>query len=270
MFVRTCEEAFDWIDMRWWRFYLDQIRLVRKILMELVVGTECEFCWSWLKGLTGLLQSPIKGAEKHGLPGVLSGIALGVTGLLAKPAASILEVTGKTAQSIRNRSRLYQMGSQRFRACLPRPLSRELPLRPYSWEEAVGTSRFVLIVSCPSLVELGKPEFRGVSADPEWVIESEIGLESVIHADSDQEVVHIVGSSPDTILRQNQHHPRKGVCTRTVRWSNPTTLPLFQTNLELASKEDAESLLQILLSTIEHGKERGWGYGHLLHQGNIK
>lgn len=26
------------------------------------------------EGLTGLLQSPIKGAEKHGLPGVLSGI----------------------------------------------------------------------------------------------------------------------------------------------------------------------------------------------------
>ena len=178
-----------------------------------------------------------------------AGIALGVTGLLAKPAASILEVTGKTAQSIRNRSRLYQMGSQRFRARLPRPLSRELPLRPYSWEEAVGTSvlveadndlklkdevlvmckalkqagkfviiteRFVLIVSCPSLVELGKPEFRGISADPEWVIESEIGLESVIHADSDQEVVHIVGSSPDTTMRQNQHHPRKGVVTRTV------------------------------------------------------
>ncbi|KAF3943895.1 hypothetical protein CMV_029587, partial [Castanea mollissima] len=222
-----------------------------------------------LEGLTGLLQSPIKGAEKHGLPGVLSGIALGVTGLLAKPAASILEVTGKTAQSIRNRSRLYQMGSQRFRARLPRPLCREFPLRPYSWEEAVGTSVLVeadndlklkdeVLVMCKALKQA------------EWVIESEIGLESVIHADSDQDVVHIVGSSPDTILRQNQHHPRKGVGTRTVRWSNPTTLPLFQTNLELASKEDAESLLQILLSTIEHGKERGWGYGHLLHQGNIK
>lgn len=26
------------------------------------------------QGLTGLLQSPIKGAEKHGLPGVVSGI----------------------------------------------------------------------------------------------------------------------------------------------------------------------------------------------------
>ncbi|KAJ6753416.1 VACUOLAR PROTEIN SORTING-ASSOCIATED PROTEIN VPS13 [Salix purpurea] len=93
-----------------------------------------------LEGLTGLLQSPIKEAEKHGLPGVLSGIAFGVAGLVARPAASILEVTGKTAQSIRNRSRLYQMGPQCYRVRLPRPLSRELPLRPYSLEEAVGTS----------------------------------------------------------------------------------------------------------------------------------
>ncbi|KAE8077724.1 hypothetical protein FH972_016258 [Carpinus fangiana] len=257
-----------------------------------------------LEGLTGLLQSPIKGAEKHGLPGVLSGIALGVTGLLAKPAASILEVTGKTAQSIRNRSRLYQTGPQRFRARLPRPLSKEFPLRPYSWEEAVGTSvlveadngsklkdevlvmckalkqagkfvmiteRFVLIVSCLGLVDLGKPEFQGIAADPKWIIESEIGLESVIHADTDQGVVHIVGSSPDTLLRQNQHHPRKSSGMKTVRWNNPpTTLPLFQTNLELAREEDAENLLQILLSTLELGKERGWGCGHLLHQSNIK
>ena len=89
------------------------------------------------------------------------------------------------------------MESQRFRAHLPRPLSRELPLSLTLGEKAVGTSilveadndlklkdevlamcralkqagkfviiteRFVLIVSCPSLVELGKPEFQGISA----------------------------------------------------------------------------------------------------------
>ena len=65
---------------------------------------------------------------------------MGVTGLVAKPAASILQVTGRTAQSIRNRSKLYQMRQQSFRVRFPRPLSREVPLRPYSWEEAVGKS----------------------------------------------------------------------------------------------------------------------------------
>ncbi|XP_057987743.1 uncharacterized protein LOC110642362 isoform X2 [Hevea brasiliensis] len=256
-----------------------------------------------LEGLTGLLQSPIKEAEKHGLPGVLSGIALGVTGLVARPAASILEVTGKTAQSIRSISKLHQSGSQRYRARLPRPLSREHPLRPYSLEEAVGTSvlmeaddglklkdevfvmckslkqagkfivvteRLMLIVCSPSLVDLEKPEFRGVPIDPEWLVESEIGLDSVIHADTEEGVVHIVGSSSDARLRQNQHQSKKGGGTRTKHWSIPSTrLPLFQTNLELASKKDAEELLLMLLSVIEQGRVRGWGCGHLLHKSNI-
>ncbi|KAL5574177.1 hypothetical protein UlMin_023774 [Ulmus minor] len=254
-----------------------------------------------LEGLTGLLQSPIQGAEKHGLPGVLSGIALGVTGLVAKPAASILQVAGKTAQSIRNRSRLYQMGRQRFRVRLPRPISREVPLRPYSWEEAVGasvlieadeglrlkdevlvtckalkqagkfviiTERLVLIVSCPGLADLGKPEFRGVPPDLEWTVESEISLESVMHADTDQGLVHIVGSSSETFSRQNKQGKR-GVGSRTSRWSSPT-LPLTQTNLELRHREDAENLLQILLSTIERGKDQGWGCRNLLHRSSIK
>ncbi|QHO14274.1 Putative vacuolar protein sorting-associated proteinA [Arachis hypogaea] len=83
------------------------------------------------KGLTGLLQSPVRGAEKHGLPGV----TLGIIGLI-----SILEVTEKTALSIRNRSKPNQLRSQCFRIRLPRPLSHERPLKPYSWEEAVGIS----------------------------------------------------------------------------------------------------------------------------------
>ncbi|KAF7824637.1 putative vacuolar protein sorting-associated protein 13A [Senna tora] len=257
-----------------------------------------------LEGLTGLLQSPIRGAERHGLPGVLSGIALGITGLVAKPAASILEVTGKTALSIRNRSKPNQIRSQRFRVRIPRPLSGELPLRPYSWEEAVGacvlmegddglkykdeklvvckalkedgkfvvlTERFILVVFCPNLVKLGKPEFCGIPAETEWIIESEIGLESVIHADTNQGVVQIVGSRPDTLLRQHQHSPKRGSRTRAVRYNHFSThLPLSQTNLELASEEDAHNFLQILLSSIENGKHKGWGSGHFLHRVNIK
>ena len=224
---------------------------------------------------------------------------------MAKPAASILEVTGKTALSIRNRSKPNELRSQRFRIRLPRPLSRELPLRPYSWEEAVGisvlmeaddglkfkdeklvackalkeagrfvvlTERFVLIVFSPSLVTLGKPEFCGIPADLEWIIEWEIGLESIIHADTAQGVVHIVGSRPDSLLRQNQHSPkRSGGRTRAVRWNHyPTHLPLPQTNLEIASEEDAANLLQLLLSAIEKWKGKAWDSGRILHRANMK
>jgi hypothetical protein len=59
------------------------------------------------------------------------------------------------------------MGPQRFRARLPRPLSKEFPLRPYSWEEAVGTSVLLeadngsklkdeVLVMCKALKQAGK------------------------------------------------------------------------------------------------------------------
>ncbi|KAG4977288.1 hypothetical protein JHK84_036989 [Glycine max] len=259
-----------------------------------------------LEGLTGLLQFPVTGAERHGLPGVLSGVALGITGLVAKPAASILEVTGKTALSIRNRSKPSQLRLQHFRVRLQRPLCREFPLKPYSWEEAVGTSvlveaddglkfkdeklvackalkeagkfvviteRFVLVVFSASLINLGKPEFRGIPVDLEWIIEWEIGLENIIHADCSEGVVHIVGSRPDSLLRQNQHSPKggSGGRTRSVRWNQfATHLPFPQTNLELASEEDAANLLQILLSAIEKEKGKAWDGGRILHRSRMK
>ena len=195
------------------------------------------------------------------------------------------------------------MGPQHLRVRLPRYLSAELPLRPYSWEDAVGTAvllevddglkfkdevlvlckslkdagkfvvlteKLILIIRCSSLVDLGKPEFRGVVTEPEWTVEVEVALESVIHSDVDGEVVHIVGSSSETLVRQSQHHRnRSGV--RMKQWNEPQTpLPLFQTNLELASKEEAEYFLRVLLSAIEQGKEQGWGNVYLLHQINIK
>ncbi|KAK4341300.1 hypothetical protein RND71_039801 [Anisodus tanguticus] len=279
-----------------------------------------------VKGLTGLLKSPIKGAERHGLPGVCSGIkfinaillvtiagklnllgsiALGVTGFVARPAASILDITGKTAQSIRNRSKLHNRGSHRFRVRLPRHLSRELPTRPYCWEEAIGvsvvgeaedhvklkdeilvmcnalrhdgkfvilTERLILIVSCSSIAKYRMPEFQGVPANPEWLLETEIRMDSVIHADNDDDEVHIVGSSSDALLKQNQISDKRSWETRGKRWNNylRTSLPLLQNNLVFISKDEAEDFLQVLLSTINKAKEQGLSSVHLLHQSSLR
>uniref|UniRef100_A0A803L717 Intermembrane lipid transfer protein VPS13-like C-terminal domain-containing protein n=1 Tax=Chenopodium quinoa TaxID=63459 RepID=A0A803L717_CHEQI len=255
------------------------------------------------EGLTGLLQSPIKGAEKHGLPGVLSGFALGVTGLVAKPAASVLEATGRTAQSIRNRSRLYRTGPHHLRVRLPRALSAELPLGCYSWDEAIGTAvllevdgskfrdevlvmckalqvagefvvlteKLILIIECSCLVDLGKAVFQGIVAEPEWKLVAEIALESVIHHKVDGKVMHIVGSSSEALIGKNQHHHHRWTGGRMKLWSkSPNPLPLFQTDLEFASKEEAEYFLEVLSSTIKKGREQGWGKMYLLHQSNLR
>lgn len=223
---------------------------------------------------------------------------MGVTGLVARPAASILEVTGKTAQSIRNRSRIHQMGYRCYRVRLPRPLSAESPLKPYSWDEAVGThiltqtdvklrdetlvvckalkqcgqyvlitARLILVVSCPSLTNFDKPGFEGVPPDPQCEIQSEIGMDSVILADHEGEVVHIVGSGMDSSFRQKRgNNVAKGKV-----WSNShTPLPFLQTNLEFTSPEEANEFLSVLQSMIESGKEQGWGSKYILHQSNIR
>lgn len=230
-----------------------------------------------------------------------SGVALGITGLVARPTASILEVTGKTAQSIRNRSKLHNIRSQRHRLRLPRPLSRELPLRPYSWEEAVGTAvlmevgdslkfkgetlvkckalrqggafvvitgRLVLVLSCPSLVDFRKPGFIGVPIDLVWNIEREIGLENVIHTDCTGAVVRIIGSNSDGVWNWRQNQQKKSSPTRK-RWNDPSAQPLLQTNLELPSEKEAEDLLSVLLSTIETGKSRSWHSRFVLSRSNI-
>ncbi|CAL9110355.1 unnamed protein product [Musa acuminata var. zebrina] len=247
----------------------------------------------FLEGLTGLLQFPIRGAEKHGLPGVVSGIALGTAGLIARPVASILEATGKTAQSIRNRSRPHQ--SCHFRTRLSRPLAKELPLSPYSWDEAIGVSlllqadisrlkeeifvmckpltqagrfitiskRLVLVASCSCLLGLGSPEFVGVPPDPDWVIETEMTLESVVHIDRTEETVNIVGSCAESIYKQ------KKSSSRNRPWNSSTSAPVFHLSVELANKEEAEDTLQVLLSTIEEGKSQRWGM-RILQRNNLK
>lgn len=130
----------------------------------------------------------------------------------------------------------------------------------------VITERFVLVVFSASLINLGKPEFRGIPVDLEWIIEWEIGLENIILADCSEGVVHIVGSRPDSLLRQNQHSPKGGSSgrTRSVRWNQfATHLPFPQTNLELASEEDAANLLQILLSAMEKEKGKSWDINYV-------
>lgn len=230
-----------------------------------------------------------------------SGMALGITGVVARPAASILEVTGKTAQSIRNRSRIHNIRFRRHRLRLPRPLSREQPLRPYSWEEAVGTAvltefgdalkfkgetlvkckalkqegafvvitgRLVLVLSSPSLVDFGKPGFLGVPIDLVWNIEREIGLESVIHTDCSGGVVRIIGSNSDGVWNWRQNQQKKSSPSRK-RWNDASAQPLLQTNLEFTSEEEAEELLSVLLSTIETGKSRSWHSQFVLSRSNI-
>ncbi|KAG0501172.1 hypothetical protein HPP92_001244 [Vanilla planifolia] len=246
----------------------------------------------FLEGLTGFLQSPIRGAEKHGLPGVLSGVAMGTIGLVARPVASLLEGTAKTAQSIRNRSSPHLSSHRRVR--LPRPLARELPLSPYSWEDAIGltmlqqadgakykdeiyvickslkmagkfiviSEQHVLVVYCSCLVGLGLLDFAGVPSNLTWVIEMEMKLESIVLVDRTDASVNIVVSNAEVTCRH------KKVGSRHKSWVPPISAPFIYLSVELPSDLEAEDVLQVLLSAIQIKREKRCGF-QVLHRANL-
>eukprot|EP01018_Ginkgo_biloba_P017830 Gb_28330 [translate_table: standard] len=233
----------------------------------------------FLEGLTGLLQSPIRGAEKHGLPGVVSGMVVGATGLIARIVVSILEVSGRTAQSIRNRSNPRQLNH--FRVRLPRTLIKESPLLPYIWEEAVGTmvlqevesnrlkdevyvtcmalglpgmflvvtERLLLKVKSASLAAIASLEIT-IPVELEWNIELEIALDNIIHVDREGRFLNILAGSPQTYMRRPKD-PRtlKQNCT-------PHFVPFIQETIELLNEHTAQELLCLIWSLIDELNEQ--------------
>ncbi|KAG6546751.1 hypothetical protein Mapa_011940 [Marchantia paleacea] len=187
----------------------------------------------FLEGLTGLLQAPIRGAERHGLPGMLSGAALGVVGVVARPVASILEVAGMTAQSIRNSSRPAQWRASRVR--LPRYISEYSPLLVYSWERAVGQAvlleaeggryktevyftcmplkddgKFVLLTESTLLRVSSKTAENGSASNSaygqKWYMELEAAIDDILHMDQrGSEVSVLLGPPNRPLIRPKQN-----------------------------------------------------------------
>lgn len=219
-----------------------------------------------LEGLTGLLQSPVTGAERHGIPGILSGVAVGAVGLVARPVASILEVAGRTAQSIRSWSQPTQRQERRTRP--PRFLRRFGPLLPYSWEEAIGNAVLAqalgsrlnneVYVTCKPLAESGRYILltetlllkvtstnpattlgHSTRLGPEWTIDSEIALEDILHVERDGTTLNILMGSPRCLSRTKGSSKKKQVHTMG---------PLLHDSVEMAQIFDAEEFA----SAIDH------------------
>lgn len=137
---------------------------------------------------------------------------------MAKPMASILDLAGKTAQSIRNSTRPYSWHAIRVRP--PRHVGADTPLRKYSWEQAVGravlleaeggrlreeaylccvplarcgsfallTGRRLLKVASMTLTLSPNPALLG-GGGREWEVEWEAGLETILRIDREGAVL---------------------------------------------------------------------------------
>ena len=71
-------------------------------------------------GLAGLIEKPFEGASRGGILGFFKGTFQGITGLVVKPIAGILDATSKTAEGIKNTATMNDYKPNEVRSRYPR------------------------------------------------------------------------------------------------------------------------------------------------------
>jgi len=71
-------------------------------------------------GVKGVFTQPMEGASADGAKGFFKGTVKGVTGLVAKPVAGILDAASKTAEGIKNTANMFDQRPSNSRVRFPR------------------------------------------------------------------------------------------------------------------------------------------------------
>ncbi|WRT64162.1 uncharacterized protein IL334_001091 [Kwoniella shivajii] len=97
------------------------------------------FADSVTSAFEGVASKPIEGAEKEGALGFTKGIGKGVVGLFTKPVVGVMDFVSSSTEGIRNTTTVFDQ-SDLDRVRLPRFISADGVLRPFSAREALGQS----------------------------------------------------------------------------------------------------------------------------------
>lgn len=241
-----------------------------------------------LEALSGVLEYPVRGLETGGIPGLLSGAAKGLAGLVAKPTASVLELAGQTTRAIRNSTR--PMGSRAFRVRPPRHVSRDAPLAQYSWQEAVGRAvlleadggrlreegyvacmplqapgRYTLLTGWRLLVVRSATLARAAGehmqwGEPQWRIDWEALLEDILHLDcSGDRITVLQMRTQATLDRASSNHRRGPLRGGSSTGDVGNNSPLRHGLLQLVDPATAQLLQALILRaiTLSEHKRRG-------------
>lgn len=95
------------------------------------------FFESFSSGITGIATNPIEGASTEGAAGFFKGLGKGVVGLPTKTAIGFFDLASNVSEGIRNTTTVFDAeGLDKVR--LPRYISHDQVIRPYSQREAQG------------------------------------------------------------------------------------------------------------------------------------
>ena len=89
------------------------------------------------KGLTGIVTDPVKGYKKNKIKGMFMGGFRGISGLVVKPMAGMLDAASRTAEGIKNTTKVFEKATTFQRQRAPRPLyGPNCILKPYNEYDA--------------------------------------------------------------------------------------------------------------------------------------
>ncbi|KAF8078623.1 vacuolar protein sorting-associated protein 13, partial [Lyophyllum atratum] len=108
----------------------------RHAIYGVAAGGEA-FASSVTSAMEGVLMKPIEGAESEGALGFFKGVGKGLVGVVTKPVIGVFDLASNVSEGIRNTTTVFD-SPERERVRLPRHVSADGVLRPYSAREALG------------------------------------------------------------------------------------------------------------------------------------
>ncbi|TFK41159.1 vacuolar protein sorting-associated protein vps13 [Crucibulum laeve] len=108
----------------------------RHAIYGVAAGGEA-FASSVTSAMEGVLMKPIEGAESEGAFGFFKGVGKGLMGAVTKPVVGVFDLASNVSEGIRNTTTVFD-SPDRDRIRLPRLVSADGVLRPYSAREALG------------------------------------------------------------------------------------------------------------------------------------
>jgi vacuolar protein sorting-associated protein 13A/C len=110
----------------------------RHAIYGVTAGGEA-FANSVTSAMEGVFMKPIEGAESEGALGFFKGVGKGLVGAVTKPVVGVFDLASNVSEGIRNTTTVFD-NPERDRVRLPRLVSADGVLRPYSSREALGQS----------------------------------------------------------------------------------------------------------------------------------
>eukprot|EP01130_Rhizamoeba_saxonica_P003541 TRINITY_DN1487_c0_g1_i3.p1 TRINITY_DN1487_c0_g1~~TRINITY_DN1487_c0_g1_i3.p1 ORF type:complete len:285 (-),score=50.99 TRINITY_DN1487_c0_g1_i3:289-1095(-) len=111
-----------------------------------------------IRGITGVVSEPVKGAQNDGAAGFFKGVGMGLTGLVTKPVSGVVDFTSMTVQGVvntpqaigKNRTTEYTIG-----------IYFGVPVE-VSWQYCNETKRVHLLLQCIRHLEIYGLEQEGL------------------------------------------------------------------------------------------------------------